>query len=134
MPTLPSGATTHDQNEPGATDREGIPCIPQISSTIVASPSIGAVSTLCRDAIGVIYSQSRQGYLFKGVSICEVYLIPKPFVKKPVVVLFYRYPYLPPTPLGQDMTQGLTGLNSKFSFFYISCQTKAEDQSALEEE
>ena len=41
--------------------------------------------------------------------------------------------YLPPPPLGQDMTQGqffkrsLTGLNSEFSFSWTSCLTKAEE-------
>ena len=50
-------------------------------------------------------------------------------------VSFWVVSYLPPPPLGQDMTQGqffkrsLTGLNSEFSFSCTSCLTKAEEPS-----
>ena len=42
-------------------------------------------------------------------------------------------PYLPTSPLGQDMTRGqfLSGLNSEFSFSATSCLAKEEEPSLL---
>ena len=73
--------------------------------------------------------EERKGkFLFKKIQLFENYL--KKSFLFPCFIKFYEilhqllwcFPYLPPPPLGQDMTQGqffkqsLTGLNSEFSF------------------
>ena len=63
-----SGATTLVPSQPGSDDNIGVLDIPQSSSIIGDSPLsvisrklFGWVLPLCRDAVGVFYSPSRQG-------------------------------------------------------------------------
>ena len=65
-----SGATTLGQSGPGSDGNEGVQCIPQSSCNTGTSPSdclatcpghsLGVLS-LCRDAVGVLYSTSQLG-------------------------------------------------------------------------
>ena len=77
-----SGATTPGQSAPESDSNEGILCIPQNSSITEVSPSnyfsvisrtfVGGVLLLCRDAVGVSYSQSLQVWINLGVTETKV--------------------------------------------------------------
>ena len=61
-----SGATSLAQSGPGSDGNEGVLRIPQSSS--ITGTSLEGVLPLCREAVGVFYSRSRLGPIYRHIS------------------------------------------------------------------